>query len=138
MKPVIQFVGGHNIALKIPKFKYEETVRFYHDILRLPYLGQEQGSYKFQLVPSTLWLDCMDNYSQQDVWLEVQTDDLEVASNHLNECGVDRRDEVEIHEGAAGYWISDPCGTILRVNPQREGGLNEDDSFHSLCRFSKK
>lgn len=68
----------------------------------------------------TLWLDCMENYAQQDVRLEVLTEDVDAAADYLNENSIDRRDEVEVHEGAKGYWISDPCGTIIRVNPVNE------------------
>lgn len=112
------FTGGTNIALKIPKFKYDETVKFYKDVIKLPYLGFKYGSHSFQLGQSTLWLDCMDNYSQQDVWLEIQTGDPDAAAEYLQEHQVARRDEVEPYENSAGYWISDPCGTILRVNPK--------------------
>ncbi|XID90172.1 VOC family protein [Paenibacillaceae bacterium WGS1546] len=114
----VQFIGGANIALKIPKYKYDETVRFYKEIVKLPYLGFKYGSHFFQLGQSKLWLDCMENYSQQDVWLEIQTDDPEAAAEFLREHRISRRDEVEPHENSAGYWISDPCGTILRVNPK--------------------
>lgn len=115
----IQFIGGNNIAIKIPKHKYEETVHFYKEVLRLPYLGFRDGSHAFQHGPNTLWLDCMLNYSQQDVWLEVNTEDPEEAARYLREHRVDRRDEVEVYENSRGYWISDPCGTIIRVNPRK-------------------
>ncbi|WFB57029.1 VOC family protein [Paenibacillus sp. BR1-192] len=115
----IQFIGGNNIAIKIPKHKYEETVHFYKEVLRLPYLGFRDGSHVFQHGPNTLWLDCMLNYSQQDVWLEVNTEDPEEAARYLREHRVDRRDEVEVYENSRGYWISDPCGTIIRVNPRK-------------------
>lgn len=114
------FTGGHNIALKIPKYKYDETVHFYKNVLKLPYLGFRQESHAFQLGSSTLWLDCMDSYSQNDVWLEIETSDVKEAAHYLHENSVSRRDEVEIHENSPGYWISDPCGTILRVNPKGE------------------
>lgn len=116
----IQFVGGHNIALKIPKFKYAETVHFYKEVLKLPYLGYKDGTDVFQHGPNTLWLDCMINYAQQDVWLEVAVDDLDGAAHYLREQGVSRRDEVEVHEDLKGYWISDPCGTIIRVNARED------------------
>ncbi|QOT10892.1 VOC family protein [Paenibacillus sp. JNUCC32] len=115
----IQFIGGNNIAIKIPKHKYEETVHFYKEVLRLPYLGFRDGSHAFQHGPNTLWLDCMLNYSQQDVWLEVNTEDPEETARYLREHRVDRRDEVEVYENSRGYWISDPCGTIIRVNPRK-------------------
>lgn len=115
----VQFIGGNNIAIKIPKHKYEETVHFYKEVLRLPYLGFRDGSHAFQHGPNTLWLDCMLNYSQQDVWLEVNTEVPEEAARYLREHRVDRRDEVEVYENSRGYWISDPCGTIIRVNPRK-------------------
>lgn len=115
-----EFGGGNNIALKIPKFKYNETVHFYKEVIKLPYLGFMSDSHAFQLGEATLWLDCMDNYSQQDVWLELQTDDVKHAAEYLQENHVDRRDEVELYENSDGYWISDPCGTILRVNLRKQ------------------
>ncbi|WP_245711697.1 hypothetical protein [Gracilibacillus ureilyticus] len=59
----------------------------------------------------------MDNYSQQDVWLEIQAENVKNAAEYLHENNVSRRDEVEVHENSEGFWISDPSGTILRVNP---------------------
>ncbi|GIO28331.1 hypothetical protein [Ornithinibacillus bavariensis] len=115
----VEFKGGNNIALKIPKYKYDETVHFYKEVLKLPYLGFMSESHAFQFGDATLWLDCMENYSQQDVWLEIQTDNVQIAEEYLHENHIHRRDEVEVHENSAGYWISDPSGTILRVNPQK-------------------
>ena len=115
----IRFVGGNNIALKIPKYKYEETVHFTKRFWYLPYLGFKDGSHLFQHGPNNLWLDCMTHYAQQDVWLEVTTDHPEAAASYLREHQVDRRDEVEVYENSQGYWISDPCGTIIRVNPRK-------------------
>lgn len=114
------FVGGNNIALKIPKFKYEDTITFYREVLKLPYLGYISNSHAFQFGQTTLWLDCMENYSQHDVWLDVQTGDMNVATAYFQEIQVPRRDEVERHENSNGYWISDPTGTILRINPKKE------------------
>ncbi|WP_230504288.1 hypothetical protein [Sutcliffiella rhizosphaerae] len=114
-----EFTGGNNIALKIPKYKYNETVHFYKEVIKLPYLGFVSESHAFQFGGVTLWLDCMDNYSQQDVWLEIETDNVKTAAEYLKENNIDRRDEVEVHENSKGYWISDPSGTILRVNPRK-------------------
>lgn len=79
-----------------------------------------QDSHAFRLGLSTLWLDCMDNYSQQDVWLEFKTADVNRAAHYFQENDIPRRDEVEVHENSPGFWISDPCGTILRVSPEGE------------------
>jgi len=112
----VEFKGGNNIALKIPKFKYNETVHFYKEVIKLPYLGFISESHAFQFGDNTLWLDCMENYSQADVWLEIQTDNMKAAETYLHENHINRRDEIELHENSDGYWVSDPCGTILRVN----------------------
>ncbi|MBC5636744.1 hypothetical protein H8S33_07945 [Ornithinibacillus sp. BX22] len=118
-KKPLEFKGGSNIALKVPKFKYDETVQFYKDVLKLPYLGLSSGSHAFQFGDCTLWLDCMDNYAQQDVWLEIRTSNIQESELYLDLNHTNRRDEIEIHENSKGYWISDPCGTILRVNPSK-------------------
>ncbi|WP_163581902.1 hypothetical protein [Gracilibacillus saliphilus] len=110
--------GGNNIAIKIPKYKFEETVAFYKDVLGLPHKGTEANSVAFEFGSSTLWLDCMENYAQQDVWLELKSSRLEETSQLFNKVKIPRRDEVEIHEHSAGFWISDPAGTILRINPK--------------------
>src|SRR5690606_814432 len=117
----VEFKGGNNIALKIPKFKYSKTVHFYKEVIKLPYLGFMSESHAFQFGDFTLWLDCMDNYSQQDVWLEIQTDNVKIAAEYLHENQINRRDEVEIHENSDGYCISDPCGTVSRGKPQKQG-----------------
>lgn len=36
----IKFEGGLNIAIKIPKAKYEKTVAFYKDVLKMEILGK--------------------------------------------------------------------------------------------------
>lgn len=115
----VTFTAGNNIAIKIPKFKYEETVSFYKDVVKLPYLGFQSNAHAFQFGEVTLWLDCMENYSQSDVWLEIKTEKVKEAAEYLQKNQVPRRDEVEVHENSPGYWISDPCGTILRVNPKK-------------------
>lgn len=111
-----KITGSGNIAIKIPKYKYDDTVHFYKETLKLPYLGFISDAHAFQFGDVTLWLDCMDNYSQQDVWLELHVDDVKDAAEYFESQGVNRRDEVELHENSDGYWISDPAGTILRVN----------------------
>ena len=107
-----KFTGGANIALKIPKFRFEETFKFYRDTLRLPYLGESRGAHRFQFGPICLWLDLVENYSQTDVWLELYTDDPERAADYLADSGVPIRDELEPLDGLTGHWLSDPAGVI--------------------------
>ncbi|BCJ62512.1 VOC family protein [Micromonospora endophytica] len=114
------FTGGTNIALKIPKFRFEATVAFYRDTLKLPYLGEFRGAQRFQFGPVRLWLDQVDNYSQTDVWLEVNTDDPDAAAAYLAESGVPVRDEIEAVEFMTAHWISDPAGVVHLVSRSDE------------------
>ena len=128
-----RFSGGRNIAIKIPKHKFEDTVRFYKEILCLPHKGIEGTSHKFQFGQVTLWLDRVDNYSQTDIWLEISTDDTEKAMQYLERKGVEKRDEIEQLEGVDAHWISDPAGVIHLLmkekknnDPTAGGGKNKN------------
>lgn len=118
-KPKGEFKGGNNIALKIPKYQYSETVHFYKEVIKLPYLGNMAGSHAFQFGDVTLWLDCMDNYSKQDVWLELQTDNVKVAADYLRENHINRRDEVEVHENSEGGFQI-PVERFLELTHKRK------------------
>lgn len=107
------FRAGQNIALKVPSFKFAETVAFYKDVLGLPYLGARQGSEVFQFGAVRLWIDDVPSATSADVWLEVRTDDVVVAADWLTGQGVPIRDELEPLDGFDGHWISDPSGNVL-------------------------
>jgi hypothetical protein len=113
-----KFTGGSNIALKIPKHKYEETVRFYREILKLEVtekpIDHPTISRTHQVVfgSNILWLDCVNNYAHAEVWLELRTPDVASAATYLAEEGVSTCDEIEqIPEGT--HWIMDPAGTVF-------------------------
>ena len=120
-----RFSGGTNIAMKIPRAKYEETLAFYRDTLGLEVLeepgaatGQVSRSARTQFGPCTLWFDRVDNYARSDVWLELHTDDLDAAVAHLAESGVHPQDELEaLPEGSRAHWVCNPVGVphILHV-----------------------
>ena len=107
-----RFSGGSNIAIKIPKYKYADAVRFYKDIIKLPYKGKHNNSHCFEFGQVTLWLDEVENYSQTDIWLELNTDDTDKAIEYLEQEAIPRRDELEPLEDIEGHWISDPAGVI--------------------------
>jgi hypothetical protein len=116
----INFQGGINIAIKIPKSKYEETVRFYRDILKLSVAEQQIESptvsrtHEVKFGNNTVWLDCVDNYTHSEVWLELNTPDVRKAAEYLQEKGIDTCDELEeIPEDT--HWIMDPAGTVFIV-----------------------
>ncbi len=110
------FSGGINIALKIPKVHFERTVAFYRDVLGFdvrPEPDQPTTSCSLAFGPNRLWLDCVDTYAQTDVWLELTTDDVAAATQHLRAAAVPIRDELEpLSPGMPGHWISNPAGVV--------------------------
>ena len=111
------FSGGANIAIKVPDYKFKDTVGFYRDTLGLEELTGNSDSVCFRFGEVRLWIDRMQNYSQTDIWLEVVTGNVEEADRYLKEAGIPRRDAVETLGGNLdGFWVSDPAGTILLVD----------------------
>lgn len=120
------FEGGINIALKIPKNKYEETVRFYRDVLKLKVSKEEimdhptvSKTHEVSFGPNRVWLDCVDNYSHTEAWLEIKTNDVEEATRHLGSNGINTCDELEeLPKGM--HWIQDPAGTVFVLKNEKE------------------
>ena len=116
----INFEGGGNIAIKIPKGKYEQTVAFYRDILKLDVEERPinnptvSRTHKVKFGGNTVWLDCVDNYTHSETWLELVTNDFGGATAYLKEKGIEACDELEqIPENM--HWIMDPAGTVFIV-----------------------
>lgn len=114
----IDFNGGPNIALKIPKSKYEATVAFYRDILQLPVEEKPienptvSRTHQVTFGNNILWLDCVDNYTHGEAWLELKTADVPKATDYLQSKGVNTCDELEeIPDNM--HWIMDPAGTVF-------------------------
>lgn len=115
-----KFEAGVNIAIKIPKGKYEKTVAFYRDILKWEVEEIEidnstvSRTHKVKFGDLVLWLDCVDNYTHSEVWLQLTVDDVEGAKNYLLAKGVDFCDEIE-KIPLNMHWIQDPGGTIFNL-----------------------
>lgn len=114
----ISFNGGRNIAVKIPKSKYEETVSFYRDVLKIEVEEKSidnptvSRTHKVMFGGNTLWLDCVDNYTHSETWLELKTSDIEIATEYLRSKGIEPCDELEkIPDNM--HWIMDPAGTVF-------------------------
>ena len=112
------FAGGVNIAIKIPKNKYAKTVAFYRDILKLqvdeksianPTVSQ---THRVSFGPNTLWLDCVDNYTRTETWLELNTEDVARAAGYLASKDSDTCDEIEEIPDTM-HWITDPAGNVF-------------------------
>ena len=119
------FQGGINIAVKIPKSKYEKTVAFYRDILKLEVVEKPislptvSRTHQVTFGPNILWLDCVDNYTHSETWLELRTPDVESATDYLRTNGIETCDELEqIPETM--HWITDPAGTVFILTSDRE------------------
>lgn len=115
-----KFKGGINIAIKIPKSKYDKTVAFYRDILKLEVEEKPisnptvSRTHQVKFGNNVLWLDCLDNYTHSETWLELTVDNVAQATRYLNENGIDTCDEIEqLPENM--HWITDPAGTVFIV-----------------------
>ena len=118
MKPT--FTPGRNIAMKVPTHEYERTVEFYRDVLGLTEIttgttGEEPP--RFEFGDKVLWLDCVAGISHAEIWLEVMTDDLELAAARFDGHGCARRDEIEpLPPGFKAFWLSSPANIIHLVS----------------------
>ena len=110
------FQGGRNIALKVPPHQWDETVRFYREILGLAEIAEHAPDVVFQFGHNQLWIDRVATVSQAELWLEVITDNLSAAEAHLDAADVVRCDEVEkLPDGFNGFWISSPTSIVHLV-----------------------
>lgn len=119
MKP--KFTPGKNIAIKVPPHQYEQTVSFYRDVLGLERITRsspnEYESVSLKFGDKTLWIDKIVSLSQAEIWLEIQTDDVDAAAAYLEKENVIRRDEIEpLPDGFSGFWISSPADIIHLVS----------------------
>lgn len=115
MKPT--FKAGKNIAMKVPSHEYEATVAFYRDILGFKQIGESsnspENSIKFNFDGKFLWIDRVVGLSQAEIWLEVITDDIELASKYLDQAQCVRCDDIEeLPDGFKGFWLSNPSNII--------------------------
>lgn len=115
-----QFEAGINIAIKIPKSKYIDTVNFYRDVLKFEVTEvpinnptvSKTHSVKFGA--NVIWLDCVDNYTHSETWLQLTVPNVEEATAYLKLNGVDTCDELE-ELPKDMHWITDPAGTVFNL-----------------------
>ena len=119
-----QFEAGINIAIKIPKSKYEKTVAFYRDILRLKVEEKPienptvSRTHQVSFGNNVIWLDCVDNYTHSETWLQLTVPDVNEATNYLLANGVETCDELEeLPENM--HWIQDPAGTVFNLQQSK-------------------
>ena len=122
MKP--NFKPGNNIAIKVPPHQYEQTVSFYRDIFGLEQISSSavdsDDSVMFQFGDKNLWIDRVPTLSQAEIWLEIQTDNIELAAATFEKANIARRDEIEsLPQGFSGFWISSPADIIHLVSEEK-------------------
>lgn len=116
----VKFEAGINIAIKIPKSKYERTVAFYRDILKLeieerPIINPTVSrTHKVKFGCNIIWLDCVDNYTGSETWLQLTVPNVEEATDYLQSNGVGTCDEIE-ELPKNMHWIQDPAGTVFNL-----------------------
>ncbi len=120
-----KFEAGINIAIKIPKSKYDQTVAFYRDILKLEVEEKPiknptiSRTHEVKFGNNILWLDCVDNYTHSETWLQLTVPNVEEASNYLQSNGVETCDELEELPDNM-HWIQDPAGTVFNLQQRLE------------------
>lgn len=115
-----KFEAGINIAIKIPKSKYDKTVAFYRDILKLeveekPIVNPTVSrTNEVKFGNNVIWLDCVDNYTHAETWLQLTVPDIKAATDYLDAHAVETCDEIEeLPENM--HWIQDPAGTVFNI-----------------------
>lgn len=116
----LQFEAGVNIAIKIPKSKYEKTILFYKDILKLEIEEKPianptvSRTHRVKFGSNIIWLDCVPNCTHSEVWLQLTVPDVEEATDYLHLKGVETCDEIELLPENM-HWIQDPAGTVFNL-----------------------
>lgn len=115
-----KFEAGINIAIKIPKSKYEATVAFYRDILKFEVEEKPinnptiSRTHEVKFGNNVLWLDCVDNYTHSETWLQITAPNVAAATEYLQSQGIETCDELEKLPKNM-HWIQDPAGTVLNL-----------------------
>lgn len=119
-----KFEAGINIAIKIPKGKYEKTVTFYRDILKLEVTEKPidnptvSRTHEVKFGHNTIWLDCVDNYTHSETWLQLTVPNVEEATTYLQYNGIETCDEIE-ELPSNMHWITDPAGTVFNLQERK-------------------
>lgn len=120
-----KFEAGINIAIKIPKSKYEQTVAFYRNVLQLEVLEKPIDNptvsitHEVKFGNNVIWLDCVDNYTHSETWLQLTAANVAEATDYLMSNGVETCDDLEeLPENM--HWIQDPAGTVFNLQQRKD------------------
>ena len=118
----MSFTAGKNIALKVPDHEFQDTVRFYREILgfadAIEYT-ESAASVAVEFGPNVLWIDRVTTLSQAEIWLEIKTDNIAAARLELEAQGVRTRESIEpLPANIDGFWIAGPSNIIHLLHQQ--------------------
>jgi len=92
---------------------YEEILGFERKALNP---GDENTSIVFAFGDKDLWIDKIANISQAEIWLEITTDNIELAQKYLKAQGCTFRNEIEeLPVSVNGFWLNSPSNIIHLV-----------------------
>ncbi|MBE8715536.1 VOC family protein [Sphingobacterium hungaricum] len=120
-----KFEAGINIAIKIPKSKYDKTVAFYRDILKLEVAEKPisnptvSRTHEVKFGNNIIWLDCVDNFTHSETWLQLTVPNIDEATDYLRSNAVETCDELE-ELPQNMHWIQDPAGTVFNLQERKD------------------
>eukprot|EP01064_Diplonema_japonicum_P039610 TRINITY_DN9981_c0_g2_i1.p2 TRINITY_DN9981_c0_g2~~TRINITY_DN9981_c0_g2_i1.p2 ORF type:complete len:363 (+),score=127.25 TRINITY_DN9981_c0_g2_i1:34-1122(+) len=101
------FNGGNSLIIKCPTHKYESTVAFYRDILRLNVEYSSKDTCKLEWSEFMyVWISRTDKLTHPSVWLVVDTNCTVRAKALLEKCEMMRNEVDQLAEGVDGFWAS--------------------------------
>ena len=91
-------------------------MQFYRDVVGLKLIEKHSPSVGFEFGANHRWIDRVPGFSQAEIWLELITNDVPTASEHLKSAHVVRCDEIEpLPEGFQAFWVSSPASIVHLV-----------------------
>lgn len=105
---------------KFLKLSTTKQVAFYRDILKLEVEEKPidnptvSTTHEVKFGNNIIWLDCVDNYTHSETWLQLTVPDVEEATSYLESNGVETCDEIE-ELPKNMHWIQDPAGTVFNL-----------------------
>ena len=68
---------------------------------------------------NVIWLDCVDNYTHSETWLQLTVPNVAAASEYLKANDVETCDELEELPDNM-HWIMDPAGAVFNLQERKD------------------
>ena len=113
------FSPGKNIAMNVLPEKFEETVKFYSEILGFRIVDSETPNcVGIAYGEQTLWIDANKKIKQPEIFFEISVTDLETAKEVLQSQNIEACENPfeTLSETYRGFWVRNPAGVIHLVD----------------------